>query len=74
LKLLRIKWVCGELRPVLENWIGSDQPVWNYVERQDIRRLAEQTWVLNGKRDEPYQALFRTFIFDRWLKVFGIQN
>jgi asparagine synthase (glutamine-hydrolysing) len=68
------KWVCGKLRPVLESWLGSDRPVWDYVARPDVRRLAEQTWSLNGKQDEPGQALFRTFVFDRWLTIFGVQN
>jgi asparagine synthase (glutamine-hydrolysing) len=68
------KWVCGKLQPVLESWLGSERPVWNHVEREDIRRLAEQSWRLNGKQDEPGEALFRTFIFDRWLEIFGVQN
>jgi asparagine synthase (glutamine-hydrolysing) len=67
------KWICGALRPVLEDWLGKDRPVWSYVEHGQVRHLAEETWRLNGK-NEPSQALFRTFIFDRWLKLFGIQN
>lgn len=67
------KWLCGALRPELESWLGSDRPVWDYVEREDVRRLAEQTWRLKGKRDEPGLALFRIFVFDRWLNIFGVQ-
>jgi asparagine synthase (glutamine-hydrolysing) len=67
------KWICGALRPALESWLGTDGPVWNYVEHGHVRNLAEQTWRLKGK-NEPSQALFRTFIFDRWLKLFDIQK
>lgn len=68
------KWLCGALRPVLENWLASDRPVWQYTERADVRRLAEQTWQLNGEQDELGQALFRVFIFDKWLEIFGINS
>jgi asparagine synthase (glutamine-hydrolysing) len=67
------RWLCGTLRPVLESWLGSDRPVWQYVAQEDVRRLAEQTWRLRGKQDEPGMALFRIFVFDRWLEIFGVQ-
>jgi asparagine synthase (glutamine-hydrolysing) len=66
-------WLCGPLRPALESWLGSDRPAWQYVAREDVRRLAEQTWRLQGKQDEPGLALFRIFVFDRWLEIFGVQ-
>jgi asparagine synthase (glutamine-hydrolysing) len=66
------KWLCGPLRPKLERWLERDCPAWDYVEREGVRRLADQTWRLNGKRDEPGQALFRIFVFDRWLKLFDV--
>ena len=68
------RWLCGALRPELNDWLRSDRPVWNHVEQKDVRRLAEQTWRLQGKRDEPGQALFRIFIFDRWLDMWDVQD
>jgi asparagine synthase (glutamine-hydrolysing) len=67
-------WLNGPLRPVLNRWLNEDRPLWEYVERQHVRRLAEQTWLLGGKHDEPGQALFRLFAFDRWLELFEITN
>jgi asparagine synthase (glutamine-hydrolysing) len=66
------KWLCGPLRSELENWLKQDRLIWEYVERADVQRLANETWRLNGKRKEPGQALFRLFIFDRWTEVFGV--
>jgi asparagine synthase (glutamine-hydrolysing) len=68
------KWLCGPMRPVLENWLRQDRPLWELVERADVERLAGQTWQLQGKRQEPGQALFRLFVFDRWAKIFGITS
>jgi asparagine synthase (glutamine-hydrolysing) len=67
-------WLCSVLRPEVERWLGKDQPVWEYVERKDVRRVAEQTWRLKGKRKEPGLALLRIFFFDRWLHIFGLQS
>jgi asparagine synthase (glutamine-hydrolysing) len=67
-------WLCGALRPTLERWLGSDRPAWQYVAWEDVRRLTEQTWRLNGKHNEPGLALFRIFVFDRWLEIFGVQD
>jgi asparagine synthase (glutamine-hydrolysing) len=67
------KWLCGPLRPVLEHWLESDRPVWNFVERKSARRMAEQTWRLNGEQAESGQALFRAFTFDKWLDLFKVQ-
>jgi asparagine synthase (glutamine-hydrolysing) len=67
------KWFCGALRPELESWLRNDRPVWDYVEREDVRRMAEETWRLHGKRDETCQDLFRIFVFDRWLSTLEMQ-
>ena len=61
----------SELRE-LERWLKGDRPVWAFVERQDVRRLAEQTWRLQGKCEEPGQMLVRVFVLDRWLEMFEI--
>lgn len=66
------KWLCGPMRPVLENWLCQDHPLWELVERKDVESLASLTWQLQGKRQEPGQALFRLFIFDRWAEIFGV--
>ena len=65
-------WLCGALRPALERWLLQDRPVWDYVGRADVQSLADETWRLNGKREEPGLALFRIFVFDRWLELFGL--
>ena len=66
-------WLCGVLRPNVENWLRQDRPVWDYVERDDVKRVAEQTWRLNGKRKEPGLTLLRIYMFDRWLDIFGLR-
>ncbi|HEU5227119.1 MAG TPA: asparagine synthase (glutamine-hydrolyzing) [Ktedonobacteraceae bacterium] len=65
-------WLCGPLRPSLEAWLKQDRPLWQYVERTDVRELAQQTWQFRGKESEPGQALFRLFVFDRWVELFGV--
>jgi asparagine synthase (glutamine-hydrolysing) len=67
------KWIVGPLRPIIERWLQSDRPVWNYVRRKDAQRLAEESWQCQKKRDETHKALFRLFVFDRWLSLFGVQ-
>ena len=66
------EWLCGPLRPTLENWLKQDRPLWNYVEQVDAQHLAVQTWHSRGKRSELGQALFRLFIFDRWLELYEV--
>ena len=68
------KWLCGPLRTALERWLKQDRPVWEYVERAEVQRLAYHTWQLNGKRNEPGQALFRLFVFDRWIEIFNVSR
>jgi asparagine synthase (glutamine-hydrolysing) len=68
------KWLCGELRPVLENWLKEDRSLWDYVDRKDAQHLAEQTWQFGGRPDEFGQALFRLFVFDHWLSLFGVNS
>ena len=63
------RWLCGPLRPMLEQWLNSDRPIWDHVDRREVRQLAEETWRVAGRRDEVGQTLFRVFIFDRWLDV-----
>lgn len=68
------KWLSGTLRPEIERWLKSDRPVWGYVERKQVQHLAEKLWQLNGKNEEISQAVFRIFLFDRWLGIYGVQS
>lgn len=68
------KWLCGPLRPALETWLKQDRPLWEYVERADVQRLAHSTWQLSPqKREESGQVLFRLFMFDRWIELFNVK-
>jgi len=67
------RWLCGELRPLIERWLGADRPIWDLADREEVRRLACLTWRLAGRRDEPGQALLRLFLFDRWMELFAVQ-
>jgi asparagine synthase (glutamine-hydrolysing) len=66
------RWLCGPLRPVLTRWLNSDRPLWDCVDRATVRRLAEETWNVAGRRDEPGQGLVRCFMLDKWLEVFDV--
>ncbi len=66
------RWLCGPLRPAIERWLATDRPLWDYVERDRVRHLAEKTWRLEGRQAEPGQALFRCFVLDKWLEVFRV--
>lgn len=67
------QWLTGFLRPKLEEWLKSTRPVWEYIERRDVQRLADETWRLRGRREEHCKDLFRIFAFDRWLDIFSVQ-
>ena len=67
------RWLCDSLRPALTEWLDSDRPLWDSLDRTAVRKLAEQTWQLAGRRDETGQALVRCFLLDRWLEVFDVQ-
>jgi asparagine synthase (glutamine-hydrolysing) len=68
----QVEWLRGALRPELEKWLRQDRPLWEYVEQAGVQRLADETWQLGGKKRELGQALFRLFVFDRWVEVFGV--
>jgi asparagine synthase (glutamine-hydrolysing) len=63
-------WLCGPLRPCLEAWLAGDAPIWEYIDREEARRLADDVWRLRGRHDEPGQALLRLYLSDRWLRLF----
>jgi len=68
------EWLCGPLRPTLEKWLAQDRPLWQYVAKVDVQKLFHQTLQIREKRREFGQALFRLFVFDRWMEVFGIEG
>jgi asparagine synthase (glutamine-hydrolysing) len=68
------QWLSGPMRPAIENWLRSDCPLWDLVERADVTQLAEQVWRPQHIHLEPGQALFRLFVFDRWLEIFGVSG
>ena len=65
-------WLCGPLRPALTQWLNSDRPLWDWMDRATVRRFAEETWEISGRRDEPGQALVRCFMLDKWIEVFDV--
>ena len=65
-------WLCGYLRPALTQWLDSERPLWNWMDRATVCRLAEETWQTSGRRDEPGQALVRCFMLDKWIEVFDV--
>jgi asparagine synthase (glutamine-hydrolysing) len=68
-------WLCGPLQPELENWLNKEErPVWNYVKRAEVISLAKKVWRLQGRQEEPGRELFRIFVFDRWLSLFGLDS
>jgi asparagine synthase (glutamine-hydrolysing) len=66
------RWLCGPLRPILIQWLDADRPLWDWVDRATVRKLAEKTWQTCGRHDETGQALARCFLLDKWLEVFDV--
>ncbi len=64
------KWLCGALRPMLEEWLKQDRPLWECVERTDIEKLAHTMWLQQGSKAEIGQTIFRLFMLDRWAELF----
>jgi asparagine synthase (glutamine-hydrolysing) len=65
-------WLCGSLRPTIEQWLQADRPVWLWVDREAGKMLASHVWASNGRVEELGQMLFRLFLFDRWLDKFNV--
>jgi hypothetical protein len=63
-------WLRGPLRSVLESWVKSDAPIWNYAERDKVRELCREVWTRCTSGDETGQSLMRLFLADRWLRLF----
>ena len=68
-------WLRGPFRAPITSLLENERPVWEFVDRKDAKKLAEEVWQDNsGKQKELGEALFRIFVFDRWLEVFGIKS
>jgi asparagine synthase (glutamine-hydrolysing) len=65
-------WLCGPLRPAIEDWLEADRPVWLWADREGGKRLAKDAWASIGHTSEVGQILFRLFVFDRWLEKLGV--
>jgi asparagine synthase (glutamine-hydrolysing) len=68
------KWLRGPLRLELTEWLKRDRPIWEYIERENVRRLADRVWSTNSVHEEFGQTLFRVFIYDRWSVLFGVSG
>lgn len=68
------RWINVALRPLLNDWVTAERPIWDYVERHDIQRLVAQVAQVQDRYEEPGQVLFRFFVLDRWLELFDISN
>ena len=65
-------WLRGALRSVLQTWLRQDRPVWSIVRQAQVQILADEVWNTKTPRQEASQALFRVFMFDKWLERFGV--
>ncbi|MBN1894320.1 asparagine synthase (glutamine-hydrolyzing) [bacterium] len=66
------EWLRYSLRPSLEDWMRQDHPIHSILDPSAIRELAQSVWNARRADEETGQALFRMFIFDRWLERFGV--
>jgi asparagine synthase (glutamine-hydrolysing) len=65
-------WLCGPLRPAIENWLEADRPIWLWADREGGKCVAKDAWSSIGHTSEMGQILFRLFVFDRWLEKLGV--
>ena len=54
----------------LDEWIGQDSPLWEYVDRAKAIELLAIVRQTNRRTRELGEMLFRLFLADRWLRVF----
>jgi asparagine synthase (glutamine-hydrolysing) len=66
------EWLCGPLRSEIEGWLRVDRPVWAWVERGSVTKLAQQLWASSNPGEELAQMLFRFLTLDRWLELFKV--
>jgi len=73
------KWLSGPLKPVLINWVNkSDLAIHNVIDGKYLKTMINK--VLNshttknrdGFMDEDIQFVFRSYLFDTWMRVFNV--
>lgn len=67
------RWLRSELRPLIENWLQQDRPLWGRVDRARVARYCHAYW--SGRSLSSglsAQTIFRLFSCDQWLDVFGV--
>lgn len=62
-------WLAGQLKPLITSCLKNDGPLWDLIEKKDVRKLAEGRANANEA-----QLLFRLLALDRWLKLFKIKT
>ncbi len=65
----QLRWIRGQLRPILAEWLAGDSPLWGFGSRPMARQLAAQVWESATDHEEPAQQLFWMFLTDRWLRL-----
>jgi asparagine synthase (glutamine-hydrolysing) len=64
-------WLRGALRPMLQDWVGSEKPIDQAVERSHTEAIANRFWKTGSLEDA--QSLLRLFLLDQWFHVFSIR-
>lgn len=62
-------WLSGPLRSALAATVDQRSALWEFADRDSVRRLEERVRV--GTDRDASQALFRVMLADRWLRLFG---
>ncbi len=60
-------WIRGPLRAPLANWLAADSPAWDFVSREETKRLAEDVWNRPNCPEETAQMLMWAYFVHRWL-------
>lgn len=63
-------WLRGPLRPTFQAWLNGEAPIWEFTDRDRVRRLCHDFWNSPGADDEKGQTIMRLFLADRWMRVF----
>ena len=64
-------WLSKTLRPLLSDWVKSEKPLDQVLNREDTLAIAERFWK-TGKLEDA-QSLLRLFLLDQWFHVFSVR-
>lgn len=64
------KWLSLNLRSMLAQWIKNEKPLSMIVTDNSVEEIANRFWRKNKLEDG--QLLFRLYLMDQWLKLYGI--